>query len=93
MTPSWEDSRDILLKRDVIFERARFNQRRQEEGESVDEFVTTLHCLSEHCEYAGLRDEMIRDRIVMGVRDSILSEKLQLEADLTLEKAVATARQ
>ena len=85
--------RHFVKKRNVIFERARFNQRRQEEGESVDEFVTTLYCLSEHCEYAGLRDEMIRDRIVVGVRDSILSEKLQLEADLTLEKAVATARQ
>ena len=85
--------RHFVKKRNVIFEHARFNQRRQEEGESVDEFVTTLYCLSEHCEYAGLRDEMIRDRIVVGVRDSILSEKLQLEADLTLEKAVATACQ
>ena len=36
---------------------------------------------------------MIRDRIVVGLRDSSLSEKLQLEADLTLEKALAFARQ
>ena len=29
--------------KNVIFERARFNQRRQEADESVDEFVTALH--------------------------------------------------
>ena len=36
---------------------------------------------------------MIRDRIVVGLRDAHLSEKLQLEADLTLDKAVTQARQ
>ena len=30
---------------------------------------------------------MIRDRLVMGIRDKAISEKLQLEADLTLERA------
>ena len=83
----------FVKKRNVIFERAKFNQRKQEEGESVDNFVTALYGLSEHCQYGGLRDEMIRDRIVVGLRDSSLSEKLQLEADLTLEKAVTSARQ
>ena len=83
----------FVKKRNVIFERAKFNQRKQEEGESVDNFVTALYCLSEHCQYGGLRDEMIRDRIVVGLRDSSLSEKLQLEADLTLEKAITSARQ
>ena len=82
-----------VKKKNVIFERARFNQRKQEEGESVDDFVTALFCLSEHCQYGNLREEMIRDRIVVGLRDSSLSEKLQLEADLTLEKALAFAQQ
>ena len=36
---------------------------------------------------------MIRDRIVVGLRDRKLSERLQLEADLTLEKAITMARQ
>ena len=31
---------------------------------------------------------MIRDRIVVGLRDAALSEKLQLDSKLTLEKAV-----
>ena len=33
---------------------------------------------------------MISDRIVVGVKDAKLREKMQLEPDLTLEKAVRT---
>ena len=83
----------FVKKRNVIFERAKFNQRRQEEGEPVDDFVTSLYCLSEHCRYGDLRDEMIRDRIVVGLRDPTLSEKLQLEPNLTLGTAITIARQ
>ena len=76
----------------MIYERARFNQRKQLEGESVDTFITALHSLAEHCMYGELRDEMIRDRIVVGLLDTALSEKLQLDPELTLEKAMTTAR-
>ena len=38
-------------------------------------------------------DKMIRDRIVVGIRDVKLSEKLQLDAELTLSKAVTQVRQ
>ena len=47
----------------------------------------------EHCGYGELQDEMIRDRIVVGLQDAALSEKLQLEADLSLESAIAKVRQ
>ena len=77
----------------VIYERARFNQRCQEERETFDDFVTALYGLVEHCKYENLRTEMIRDRIVVGLRGRKLSERLQLEADLTLEKAMTMARQ
>ena len=36
---------------------------------------------------------MIRDRLVVGIRDIALSQKLQLDADLTLEKAKRNIRQ
>ena len=35
----------------------------------------------------GLKEEMIRDRIVVGIRDQALSERLQVDPALTLEKA------
>ena len=83
----------FVKKRIIIYERAKFNQRKQNEGESVDMFITSLHSLAEHCSYGNLKEEMIRDRIVVGLLDTALSEKLQLDSDLTLEKAMTSARQ
>ena len=76
-----------------IFECAKFNMRKQEETEPVDNFITDLYTIAKHCGYNALHNEMIRDRIVVGIRDSQLSEKMQMEPDLTLEKAVSLARQ
>ena len=56
-------------------------------------FITALHALAEHCNFGVLTDEMIRDRIVVGLQDAKLSEKLQLDAELTLSKAINQARQ
>ena len=46
-----------------------------------------LYELIQHWDYGEIKDEMIRDRLVVGIRDSLLSEKLQLDPALTLEKA------
>ena len=83
----------FIPKRNVIYERAMFNSRKQQPGEPVDSFVTSLYTLVERCDYKGLRDEMIRDRIVVGICDAKLSEKLQLDRELTLETAVTQVRQ
>ena len=76
----------------VIFERSRFNLRKQEAGEPVDSFITALYTLSEHCNYGALRDEMIRDRIVVGLLDGKLAERFQMDQKLTLVKAINGAR-
>ena len=69
----------FIQRRNTIFERAKFNSRKQEAGESVDDFITDLHCLARYCNYGNLHEEMIRDRIVVDIRDSKLSQKMQLE--------------
>ena len=81
----------FVVRRNIIFERAKFNRRRQEEGETADTFITALHAMAEHCAYGTLKDEMIRDRIVVGLRDAKLSEKFQLDPELTLTKAITQA--
>ena len=48
--------------------------RKQEEGESVDSFITSLYRLAEHYNYRDLHDEMIRYWIIVGLQDSNLSE-------------------
>ena len=82
----------FVKTRNVIFERARFNNRKQE-GESADDFITDLFSLAEHCGYGTLHDEMVRDRIVVGIHDKGLSERMQMLDDLDLAKAVSLARQ
>ena len=45
------------------------------------------------CEFGELKEQLICDRIVIGIRDISLSEKLQINTDLTLEKAKRLVRQ
>lgn len=80
-------------KKNVIYERAKFNRRTQEEGEPVDTFITSLYKLATKCNYGELGDEMIRDRIVVGIRNEALSERMQLDETLTLEKATKMVRE
>lgn len=75
------------VRRNVIFERARFNRRNQQEGEGAEHYIMTLYELAAYCEYRDLTSEMIRDRLVVGIRDSALSKRLQLDPKLTLETA------
>lgn len=82
----------FIPKRNIIHEGARFHQRAQQSGESIETFVRSLHEISEFCDFTD-KKEQIRDRLVIGISDKELSEKLQLRSDLTLEKAVEIARQ
>ncbi|UYV65702.1 hypothetical protein LAZ67_3005182 [Cordylochernes scorpioides] len=84
---------DDISKRNVIFDRAQFNRRYQQDGEAVEEYIRVLHKMAENCNYGSLKEEMIRDRIVVGVKNLQLSEKLQLEPNLTLERAIQAACQ
>ncbi|UYV67627.1 hypothetical protein LAZ67_5001401 [Cordylochernes scorpioides] len=83
----------FCVRKNIIYERAKFNSRIQEDREPVDEFITSLYKLAESCEFEGLHEQLIRDRIVVGVRDKALSERMQLDSELTLEKAVKMVRQ
>ena len=59
----------FIPRRNVIYECVRFHQRRQGEGETVEAFVRGLYELSEHCNFGELKDEYIRDRVVIGLKD------------------------
>lgn len=100
---SAEDAKkfDVVIERlnayfqpkvNLIHERAQFHMRSQKPDESMETYIRALYECSEHCKF-GNREEAIRDRLVLGVRDQTLSEKLQLTEDLTLDKAQEIARQ
>ena len=53
-----------------------------------------LYDLVESCDYGDdIKEEMIRDRLVIGIRHSALMEKLELDATLTLKSAKKSIRQ
>ena len=81
------------MRKNVIFERAKFNCRNQLPGESAEKYITALwYGGLEWCDYGELK-EMLRDRIVVGMRDVRLSERLQMDPKLTLDKVKREFRQ
>ena len=77
----------------VTMERHTFNTRNQEEGELFDDFLTEIKILSKNCVFcAQCHDGLIRDRIVAGIRDSQLRQKLLADDKLDLKKAEDSCR-
>jgi hypothetical protein len=79
-------------KKNVVLERFHFNNAIQGEKEEFDKFVTRIKNLATSCEFAALKDSMIRDRIVVGIQDKAVQGRLLREKDLTLEEAITIAK-
>ena len=62
---------DVFFKfrSNIIFECAQFNRCSQQEGETAEEFIMELYKTVENCNYGGLQVEMIRDHLVVGIRN------------------------
>ena len=79
-------------RKNVTWERHIFNTRtrNQQPGETIDQYVTDLR--TKTCEFGTLIDGCIRDRIVGGIIDDSMRNRLLQKADLTLEKAIDMCR-
>ena len=79
-----------------IYERYKFNKRTrrqdQESGKSVDSYVAALCTLAKTCNYGSLLDSLIRDRIVVGIRDNGTRKRLLQEPKLTLTRCIDICR-
>ena len=58
----------------------------------MGQFVAELRRLSEYCEFGGSLDEMLRDRLVCGLRDVRVQRRLFAEPNLTFTKAFELAQ-
>ncbi|XP_039299843.1 uncharacterized protein LOC120355483 [Nilaparvata lugens] len=79
-------------KKNIVMERFHFNSRSQQENEPFNNFLTDLKKLVKSCEYKDQTDSLIRDRIVLGVFDKGLQERLLRVQDLTLDNAIDFCR-
>ena len=77
----------------VIFERLKFNKTVQQPGQSIHAFVTQLLIQSDECEYGEMRDDLVRDRIVVGVHDDGLRDHLLTIENLNLDTCIRRAKQ
>ena len=64
-------------------ERHAFNTRVQEKGESVKAFIADLKLKAATCKFGTLKDEMIRDGLVVGIRTDSVRKLLLREEELT----------
>ena len=78
-------------KPSMIVQRFRFNGCNRRTGESVAAYVAELHQLAEHCQYATILNDMLRDRLIWGVEDSRIQRRLLAEPELTFDKAFEIA--
>ena len=76
----------------VIYERYKFNNRKQEPHESTNFYSAALRALAATCEFGELKDEMIRDRLVCRIADNSVRRKLLQEPKLLLEKCLDICR-
>jgi len=83
----------FVPKWNILDERACFHWRAQKDGENVEAFIQNLYELAEHCEVDLQRDEQIQDRIVIGILDKSLLQKLQMKSDLNHDTAIEMACQ
>ena len=81
-----------MPKRNITFERHRFFTRDQQPGETIDQYATELRTRSKSCEFGELKDSLIRDRIICGIPEDSLRERLLRGDNLTLEKVMQLCR-
>ena len=79
-------------KKNQTFERHKFFTCVQKADENIDSYVNELRTKAKTCEFGDLTDSLIRDRIVCGIRDSRVRDRLLREQDLDLQKAITTCR-
>ena len=77
-----------IRKTNIINERYKFNNRMQEQAESIDTFITTLRAFAKTRDFGTLKDDLICDRIVCSVRENGIRRKLLQVSGLTLSKCV-----
>lgn len=61
-------------------------------GQSIDQYVMILKEKIRNCEYGELSDSLLRDRIIGGILDGEMRERLLKDHKMTLEKAINLIR-
>ena len=82
----------LMPERNETYDSYMFFHRVQEPSETIEQYVVALQKKSEFCNFGELRERLIRDQFVSGIRDKKMQEKLLGKKNLTLAKAIEMAK-
>ena len=75
----------------VVVESFNFYNAKQEDGESISNFLVRFKHLASTCEFESFLKRALRDKFVSGLKDDRIQEKV-LSEDKALEEAVKMAK-
>lgn len=73
----------FVATRNILYKRYVFHNMEQQ----PHQFMIKLRQLAEPCKFGSLEDEMVRDRLVLGCKDSVARGRLFREKDHDLKKS------
>lgn len=79
-------------RKSTVLNRYKFFIRSQQEGETFDQFQTALKSLAQDCDFGNQMDSLIRDKIIMGLKNTTLQERLLRETEISLETTIKQCR-
>ncbi|KAK9721590.1 hypothetical protein QE152_g20805 [Popillia japonica] len=68
------------------------NSCNQETDEKFNDYYRKLEKLFENCEFKDFKSDLLRDRIVLGIKSKELRKRLMVKADLTLRETLDLCR-
>ncbi|UYV84236.1 hypothetical protein LAZ67_X001628 [Cordylochernes scorpioides] len=92
-----EKAKEALTKyftpqKNIVSERFKFRQRKQNTDENIDSYVIALRELVKSCEFGNLEEDMIRDQIIEKCYNRQLKEKLLQKDNLNLQRTIEISR-
>lgn len=84
----------LLPKKNITMETFKFNNIIQTETQTIDSFITELKRQAANCQFIctnetcnqSYSDRMIKDRVILGIRDKHIQQRLIREPDMSLLK-------
>ncbi|XP_059049470.1 uncharacterized protein K02A2.6-like [Achroia grisella] len=79
-------------QKNITYERYKFFSRNQKPDETYEDYIACLRDLSMTCEFGALAESLIKDRLVCGISDITVKDRLLRTRDLSLIKAEEICR-
>ncbi|KAG8174307.1 hypothetical protein JTE90_010933 [Oedothorax gibbosus] len=76
----------------TVIARYKFFNCRQQPSESIDSFINNLKTLAKDCKFEDQEESLVRDLLIMGIKDVNVKEKLLIDSELNLDKAINYCR-